>query len=84
VTASTSGLKKITITQPLSILIFYLVSVVFTFHGYNKRIEVEAMALLGVPPGFFNLSNHAIIHTLVSPFRVEIKNSGTLNIRVPE
>jgi hypothetical protein len=66
--AAPAGLKKVTITSPLPILVLYSVRVVRAIKCYGKTAKMNPIPLFGVALGFLNFANHARVHGLRSPF----------------
>lgn len=60
--ATTTGLKKFAIAFPRAILINHFVRIVISFDSHLERMELEPLTLLGVALGFFDLTDHAVIH----------------------
>jgi len=61
--------EELAITLKFTIIILYLMTVIVSMERKVELVEPEAIALLGVTLGFFDLSYHAIIHLSVS-FRI--------------
>jgi hypothetical protein len=61
--------EELTITAKSSIFKTDMVVVVITVEGYVKLIEAESLAVFGISLGFFDFSNHPIVHFLFSFFR---------------
>jgi len=51
-----------------------MVVIVVTVEGYVKLVEAETLAIFGITFGFFDLSDHPIVHFLVS-FSREMKKA---------
>jgi hypothetical protein len=68
VAASSACMKKVTITHPMTVLVFYGMRVIGPIKGYRKGTEMNAVFFLGVALGFLNLSDHARIHGCTTPF----------------
>jgi hypothetical protein len=60
--ANTASLEEIAVTLPTSIIVLNMVRIVVPIHGNGKGMEVNPLSFLCIPPGFFPLSNHPIIH----------------------
>jgi hypothetical protein len=66
--------EELTITAESTVLKTNMVVIIITVEGHVKLIEAEAFAIFGVTLGFFNLSDHPIVHYLLS-FSREMKKA---------
>jgi hypothetical protein len=66
--------EKLAIAAKSTIFKANMVVIVITVEGHIKLIEAEALPILSIPLGFFDLSDHPIVHFLLS-FSREMKKA---------
>jgi hypothetical protein len=76
VAAALSGLEKITIAGPLSMLIRNLVGVVLPLEGYRKRVDRDPFPFGSVLFRFLNFSYHPGIHHIHLPKQENKKHAA--------
>jgi hypothetical protein len=62
VTATPTTLEEIAITTPLAAIHMDGVWIILTVKSDPQRLDMNAIALLGIPFGFLDLPDHAVIH----------------------
>ena len=71
VTTALVGKEELTITGKSRVLKTDVVFIIVTVESYIKFVEAEPFAVFGIALGFFDLSDHSIIHFSLSPFSEE-------------
>jgi hypothetical protein len=66
--------EELAVTAKSAVFKTNMVVIIITVESHIKLIKAEALTILGIAMGFFNLSDHAIIHFLLS-FSREMKKA---------
>jgi hypothetical protein len=67
--ATTTRAEEITITLPGAVMVRNRMWIIRPIHSNRKSRKPEPISFLGIPFGFLNLANHAIVHGWLSPFK---------------
>jgi hypothetical protein len=74
--------KELTIAVKNTVVKTDMMFVIIAMKGNFKGGKAEALAFLGIAPGFLSFADHAIVH-FYSPFRVRGKQKRHANRRMP-
>jgi len=66
VAATASGLEEITVTLPVTLLEMDNMRIIGSIKGDSKGFNADSVTFFSISLGFFNLSDHSIIHNLIS------------------
>jgi hypothetical protein len=80
--APPSRAEEITIATPITIIICNGMWIICSIYRNGKSRKPEPTSFLGIPFGFLNLANHAIVHGWLSPFEQNILGESYEKARV--